>query len=408
MPENQFPAYKNINGPNVPIVTYHSIADTIDGWQFRHLSCPVATFESHLRALRRASFQSISLHELYSYMTEGKGIPSRSVILTFDDGYLDNWVFAYPLLRKYGFIGTIFVNPDFVDPSESLRPNLDDTWNGSISFDELPTSGFLSWEEMRAMEKSGTIDIQSHALTHTWYFSSPDMIDFHHPGDHYPWLAWNVNPARKYMWMTENQQTFVPWGTPVYRYEKSLITRRYYPDPDLEKALVEYVRSNGGENFFQNDDWRQQLANVVAAYYQTHGKRDYQESEVEHRVRLYHELAGSKNMIEYQLGKKVDFLCWPGGGYDDISVDVFKEVGYLASVHSSWDRRISKNRFGEDPSHLSRISPPVFRKSETMVEYKGGFYLISLLNSLRGSFFHTCLYKALKIPYKLSQLFLHS
>ena len=115
------------------MVYYHSIVDANDGWQFRHLSCPVSIFESHLKALRWANFHTISLQMLYGYMAEGKEIPSRSVVLTFDDGYLDNWVYAYPLLKKYGLHGTIFVNPDFVDPAESLRPNLEDVWSGRIS-----------------------------------------------------------------------------------------------------------------------------------------------------------------------------------------------------------------------------------------------------------------------------------
>jgi peptidoglycan/xylan/chitin deacetylase (PgdA/CDA1 family) len=391
----------------VPMVTYHSIVDVNDGWQFRHLSCPACIFESHLKALRWANFHTISLQRLYGYMAEGKEIPSRSVVLTFDDGYLDNWVYAYPLLKKYGYHGTIFVNPDFVDPAESLRPNLEDVWSGRISVHDLPTSGFLSWQEMREMESSGYIDVQSHGLTHTWYFSSAEIMDFHHPGDPYPWLAWNAHPERKHLWMTEDQQTFVPWGTPVYQYEKSLATRRYFPDQDLDTMLADYVRDHGSETFFQSVDWRQRLEQVATDYRHIHGDRGRFESDAEYKARLHHELAGSKQLIERQLDKTVDFLCWPGGGYNDTSVAISKEVGYLSSAHSSWDKRVRKNRLGENPSDWSRISLPAFHWSETRVEYKGGLYLICLLNSIRGSYLHIAMYKALKIPFKLSQRSVH-
>jgi peptidoglycan/xylan/chitin deacetylase (PgdA/CDA1 family) len=387
----------------VPIVTYHSIADSNDGWQFRHLSCPVSTFESHLKALRSANFHTISLPKLYGYMAEGKEIPSRSAVLTFDDGYLDNWVYVCPLLKKYGMHGTIFINPEFVDPAESLRPSLEDVWGGRISGHDLPTNGFLSWQEMREMEGSGHIDIQSHGLTHAWYFSSAEIIDFHHPGDPYPWLAWNARPERKHLWMTEDQKNFVPWGTPVYQHEKSLATRRYFPDQDLEAVLAEYVRSHAGETFFQIVDWRQRLEQVATDYRLTKGDRGRFETDTEFQTRLHHELAGSKQLIERQLQKTVDFLCWPGGAYNDTSVEIAKKVGYLACVHSSHDRSIRKNRLGEDPSHWSRISPPAFRWSETKVEYKGGLHLICLLNSVRGSYLYTAMYKGLKIPFKLSQ-----
>ena len=387
------------------MVTYHSIADANDGWLFRHLSCPVSTFEEHLKALRWADFHTIPLQMLYEYMAKGKEIHPRSVVLTFDDGYLDNWVYAYPLLKKYGLHGTIFVNPEFVSPSASLRPNLEDAWMGRISAKELPTSGFLSWAEMRVMENSGNIDIQSHGLTHTWYFSSTEIMDFHHPDDTYPWLAWNAQPERKYLWMTEDQRSFVPWGTPVYRHEKSLAARRYFPDQGLDAALADYVRDRGNEAFFQNADWRHQLEQAATDYRRTQGDRGRFESDVEYETRLRYELAASKQMIEKQLDKKVTFLCWPGGGYNETSVKISKEVGYLASVHSSWDRSIKKNQLGEDPSHWSRISPPAFHWSETKVAYKGGLHLICLLNSVRGSYLHTAMYKALKIPFTLSRWF---
>ena len=387
------------------MVTYHSIADANDGWLFRHLSCPVSTFEEHLKALRWADFHTIPLQMLYEYMAKGKEIHPRSVVLTFDDGYLDNWVYAYPLLKKYGLHGTIFVNPEFVSPSAFLRPNLEDAWMGRISAKELPTSGFLSWAEMRVMENSGNIDIQSHGLTHTWYFSSAEIMDFHHPDDTYPWLAWNAQPERKYLWMTEDQRSFVPWGTPVYRHEKSLAARRYFPDQGLDAALADYVRDRGNEAFFQNADWRHQLEQAATDYRRTQGDRGRFESDVEYETRLRYELAASKQMIEKQLDKKVTFLCWPGGGYNETSVKISKEVGYLASVHSSWDRSIKKNQFGEDPSHWSRISPPAFHWSETKVAYKGGLHLICLLNSVRGSYLHTAMYKALKIPFTLSRWF---
>ena len=46
---------------------------------------------------------------------KGKNIPEKSIVLTFDDGYADIWIYAYPLLKKYGMCGTVFINPDFVD-----------------------------------------------------------------------------------------------------------------------------------------------------------------------------------------------------------------------------------------------------------------------------------------------------
>ena len=105
-------------------------------------------------------------HDLRSHKTSG--IRNR-IVLTFDDGYLDNWLFGFPLLKKYSLKATIFVSPDFIDKRNVVRSD----------FSEL---GFLSWDEMRIMTSSGLIDIQSHTMTHTKYFISDILTGFHHPG----------------------------------------------------------------------------------------------------------------------------------------------------------------------------------------------------------------------------------
>jgi len=386
----------------VPILMYHSIAEPDHRWLWHHLSCPVSIFESHLRALQRGGFQTISLRALYEYMTTGQAIPARSVVLSFDDGYLDNWVYACPLLKKYGFQGTIFVNPEFVDPAQSPRPTLEDVWAARVPAGALPPAGYLSWAEMREMEKAGVMDIQSHALTHTWYFSSADIVDFHHPGDPYMWLAWNARPELKFAWLTEDQGAFVPWGTAIYRHDKSLATRRYFPAQGLDDELASYVRTHGDAAFFDASGWRRALEQVARDYVRAHGDQGRFESDEQHETRVRHELSASKQIIETQLSKTVEFLCWPGGGYDDIAVRISREVGYLASTLSSREQGKS-NRFGEDPSRWARLSPPMFRWNATTVEYKGGLHLVTLLNSVRGSYLHTVLHKSLKIPFKLSQ-----
>lgn len=387
----------------VPMVMYHSVADADADWPFSHLSCPVAVFESHLKALRRANFQTITLKMLYEHMSEGNEIPSKSVVLTFDDGYLDNWVYAYPLMKKYGYSGVIFVNPDFVDPSSKPRPNLEDVWNKKASVKDLPKNGFLSWSEMKVMEHSGVIDIQSHTMTHTWYFSSDEIIDFHNPDDTFWWLAWNANPERKYLWMSEDQHTLVPWGTPIYKHEKSLATRRYFPDEGLSKSVVTFVMNEGNEAFFANINWRGKLLSFVQQYQNEHDLSGYYESDQAYEDRIREELAKAKSVIEQNLDKTVEFLCWPGGGYDEFSMEISKSVGYIASTLSSRDIGGRKNRVGEDPTRWSRTSPPKAHVGRNRKRYLGGIYFVLLLNSIRNGVGSIILYKLLKAPYKVAQ-----
>src|SRR4030042_2945185 len=137
----------------VPVLMYHSVGVQNPKWIWNFLTIPLKIFEDHLRTLKTKGFNTIDLTQLYDYVGKGKSIPSNSIVLTFDDGYLDNWVYAYPLLKKYGFKGTIFVNPQFVDPTEEYRPSIEDVWAGKAREEDLISHGFLSWREMREMEE---------------------------------------------------------------------------------------------------------------------------------------------------------------------------------------------------------------------------------------------------------------
>jgi len=344
-----------------------------------------------MRALVGSGFTAISLQELYRHMKYGSALPPKPVLLTFDDGYLDNWVYVFPMLKKYGLKGTVFINTDFVDPIDKVRPNLDDVAVGRVAASTLESTGFLSWAEMSAMEASGVIDIQSHAMTHTWYFSDDRVVDFHHPNDSYPWLAWNARPKRKYLWLNEDQSSFVLFGTPIYAYGKSLSTRRYFPDSRLTDYMVEQATIRGGVTFFQQEGWRDTLLKLASQYRSQHQLNGRWESEEEYEARVRHELGVSKEIIEANLQKRVNFLCWPGGGYNDTTEQIAKEVGYLAwTLSSSKDSRWPL----QDSTHISRVGAPMLERGHKVL-YRSGRYLVSMLHCIQGSKFHCYVCKLL-------------
>lgn len=363
----------------VPVLMYHSVSDNQE-WLWGHLSCPISVFEDHVRSLSSSGFITVSLQELYDHMKYGAALPPKPVVLTFDDGYLDNWVYAFPILKRYGFKGTIFVNPDFVDPTDKVRPNMDDVSAGRVAPSSLESTGFLSWAEVSAMETCGVMDIQSHAMTHTWYFSDDHVVDFHHPGDSYPWLAWNARPERKYLWLNEDQSAFVPFGTPIYAYGKSLSTRRHFPDSGLANFVVEQVTSRDGVIFFRKEGWRDVLLKLISQYQSKHQLHGHWESEEQYQTRVRYELGESKEIIEAKLRKRVNFLCWPGGGYNDTTQRIAEEVGYLSGTLSSRDPRWPM----QDSRHTSRKGAPTLRCG-TQTRYQGGRYLVYMLGCLQGA-----------------------
>jgi peptidoglycan/xylan/chitin deacetylase (PgdA/CDA1 family) len=362
----------------IPILMYHSISDN-QRWLWGHLSCPVQVFEDHVRVLAENGYTAISLPDMHAHLCQGAALPQRPIVLTFDDGYLDNWVFAYPILKRYGFKGTIFVNPDFVDPTPRPRPTMDDLPTNREALTSGST-GFLSWSEMAVMQSSGVMDIQSHALTHTWHFCDRNIVDWHHPGDAYPWLAWNARPDRKHLWLSEDQATFVPFGAPIYAHERALVAHRYYPDQRLADALAEETANRGGAEFFQDPDWKTVL-DARCTHYRSQGRlADRWESDHEYESRVQHELDAAKQAIEDNLRKPVRFLCWPGGGYSKSTERIAREVGYLAATLSSTDPRRSR----PDTRHLVRWGAPTIMHGDRTV-YRSGQYLANMVRCRQGN-----------------------
>jgi hypothetical protein len=336
--------------PQVPVLAYHSIADEHDHiWN--ELSLPVAIFERQLKYLHKAKFNTITLYELYEHLSSGTRLPPKPIALTFDDGYLDNWVHAFPLLEKYEAKATVFVATDFVDPIAEPRPNLSDVWAGRIAREQLSWWGYVSWPELRAMQDSGLIDVQSHTRTHTWYFVNSEIIDFHHPGDEYVWLYWNRFPEMKPRWLTQDFGKAVPWGTPVYEFDKTLTGRRYFDDSELARSLIDFVSDHGGRAFFVDPAWRDDLRRAAREFVATHSSGGTYETAAQFLARIHDELSGSKALIAERMEKPVDFLCWPGNTYSaELQRIAIEECGYLATVHTPQ----SPNKRGDNPAEVRR------------------------------------------------------
>ncbi len=338
-------------GPRVPIVMYHSIGDPDAGWPWHDLTCPRELFTDQIKALAAAGFRAVGLDDVVRQQHAGRLDDRRQVVFTFDDGYLDTWTIAYPVMKRLGWRGTVYVNPEFVDPGCETRPTLEDVWAGRITRDALPVRGFLNWAEIAALDTSGFVEIASHSMSHTWYPIGPEIVDFHRPdGGYYPWLAWNARPERKFAYLSEDQSHFVPWGTPVHVHGRSLGIRRYLPDPAIAERTVALVAREGGAEFFRRPDWRERLLREAAAADTGAGRY---ETDEEMADRFRREIVDSLSVLSERLGRPVRHFCWPGGAYCDESWRIALE----ANVASLTVRRSDRRRWmSDDPRVLRRIS----------------------------------------------------
>lgn len=377
--------------PAVPVIMYHSIGVRDINWNFSYLTCPYQVFERQLKWLKVSNYTSITLDELYNYMRNGKTIPKKAIVLTFDDGYADNWVFAYPLLKKYEFKATIYVNPEFVDPRKQPRFNLDDVGSGNASFNDLPISGYLSWGEMKEMEEDDVIDIQSHTMSHTWLPQSDRIIDFRHPDDPYTWMTWNQNIEKK-PFLQKDDEHIKDYGQPVFENGRAIGVKQFKPDKEFVQVFTDHINDNGGKNFFNSDDWKDELFRLEYINNKDGITPGRYETDEEYRARLYYELEQSKRTIEQELNKEVRFLCWPGGVATPESNEIADQLGYLSSnipKDLRQSRKYLKNRYGEKPNQISRIGPSLYwdrvEGKGSKIIYKNGIQLLLDIERFRGS-----------------------
>jgi peptidoglycan/xylan/chitin deacetylase (PgdA/CDA1 family) len=129
----------------LPILMYHYVDQLPPGLTdiFRKdLTVSPVNFRKQLQYLADNSVQTVGLSRLSAHFRGGDPLPQRAVVLTFDDGYEDNYRVAFPILKELGMTGTFFVVTDFIG-----RP------------------GYMSWEQLREMELHG-MSIESHSVDH--------------------------------------------------------------------------------------------------------------------------------------------------------------------------------------------------------------------------------------------------
>lgn len=122
----------------VMVLNYHKVVD-----EHMSLSVPLADFEQHMKWLQEYGYTSITPEDLYEFIVNGRELPEKPVLITFDDGYKDNYTNAYPIMKKYGFKGTIFVVTGFLGVYDN----------------------YLTWEQAKELTDNG-FSIESHTHNH--------------------------------------------------------------------------------------------------------------------------------------------------------------------------------------------------------------------------------------------------
>jgi len=128
--------------PYLAVLVWHDVCSPKEVW----FDTDVEAFRQQLEAIRRGGFRVISLARLRDHLERGVPVPAHPLVLTFDDNGKGIFENAFPLLRRYGFAATLFVHTNFVGKTTSKRHN--------------------TWDDLRAMERSGLVEVQSLTANH--------------------------------------------------------------------------------------------------------------------------------------------------------------------------------------------------------------------------------------------------
>lgn len=130
-----------------PILMYHSLDENEDTTKLS--LCPTG-FERQMAFFYKHRYNVVPLEEMIRMIRSGQRVPHKTVAITFDDGYKNNFECAFPVLKRYGFPATIFVVTGFIG-----------------------RDGYMDWADMKILEDNG-ISIGSHTRSHLWL---PGMSD---------------------------------------------------------------------------------------------------------------------------------------------------------------------------------------------------------------------------------------
>jgi peptidoglycan/xylan/chitin deacetylase (PgdA/CDA1 family) len=131
---------------HVPILMYHYIGNLPANADNTRINLTVDTdnFRAQMQYLADNGYTTITLYDLYEALMNGAPLPSNPVILTFDDGYLDHYTRAFPILQEYDFIATFFIITARADNNNPEH---------------------LNWQQIRTMSDAG-MDMESHTKDH--------------------------------------------------------------------------------------------------------------------------------------------------------------------------------------------------------------------------------------------------
>lgn len=289
--------HRMIAPPGVAVLTYHSVAEDPAWlpWGYETAVAP-QTLARHLDTLRRMGCTVLATRDYVALRDRGTALPRRSVLLHFDDGYLDNWINAVPILSTRKMPATFFPSLDFIEPCEAIRYTATDL------------SGYMNWAELRAVEAHPLFEVEPHGVDHGRIPLSDRPIITLTAANwrRHAWAQWAATDGPKHDWYRHAVPVAVPIGSPI-------------PESGLALAAL---------------GWRDGVRETL--------------DDLEGRVTRH--LAACQSAFRDRLGRTPEIFCWPENAAVAEGRRIASELGYRATTGGR-----QRNTADEPASIISRI-----------------------------------------------------
>ena len=306
------------------------ILQDIPVFVFHHVT--VSGLEPMLQFLAENRYTTLTADEYTERRVRGERGQEREVLLTFDDAHKSLYTVAFPTLRRFGLKAVAYIVPGRTP--DCAAGDRSASWQQSV----------CSWQDIREMHASGTVDVQSHSMYHHSISVSERVVDFLRPDMQLSFLASDLAPLER------------AYGTPLYAWgPRFSATPGFRENPAVVTACVQYVAGQGGAAYFRMPGWRRRLQTVWAEARRCHAHMGFETAAEQHQA-ILQDFAEAQQAIAGRLeGKQVRHFCYPWFQGSALSAQLSAEAGYLTNA---WGSLIPPFVGGNPiPLPIARLSP---------------------------------------------------
>lgn len=322
------------NNKGVPIFLYH---------QVNYLSNvnPIL-FEKHLKILKSKNLNTLTISEYYNY---SHSKIKNSVLITLDDGYYDNYLYVFPLLKKYNMKATIFLNTFYIKERRNskkfrIEPNNvanDKAIKKFLGCGSAKSYQYLSWEEIKEMSNSGLVDFQAHSHKHMAIFKNDKLEGIFNNNEN------DYTDSFLYKEIKKGYPKFQKRGE--YSGPGILINPKFF-----KLFQVFYQENLVGKN-------KKEVLKLGNTFINKHKKEYFFYEPLETaQERIKKDFLTNKNLIESHINQEILFFCWPWGHRSNETIDLLKTLGIKGFITTkkgtnsfcpNWDliKRIELRKF---------------------------------------------------------------